>query len=120
MDRLPLRFPLRPLSGTARGQAAQRAQNHLGTLGTGNHFVEVCLDENDAVWIMLHSGSRGIGNKIGGYFIERAKHEMKRWFIDLPDEDPSWPLNTINADARGNKCLNLFLQYLPVSAGILI
>jgi tRNA-splicing ligase RtcB (3'-phosphate/5'-hydroxy nucleic acid ligase) len=68
-------------------QSAQRAQNHLGTLGTGNHFVEVCLDENDAVWIMLHSGSRGIGNRIGSYFIERAKHEMKQWFINLPDED---------------------------------
>ena len=68
-------------------QAAHRAQAHLGTLGTGNHFVEVCLDENDAVWIMLHSGSRGIGNRIGSYFIERAKHEMKRWYINLPDED---------------------------------
>ncbi|WKL58101.1 RtcB family protein [Asticcacaulis sp. ZE23SCel15] len=68
-------------------QAASRAHNHLGTLGTGNHFVEVCLDESDAVWIMLHSGSRGIGNRIGMYFIERAKHEMKRWFVNLPDED---------------------------------
>ena len=68
-------------------QASTRAANHLGTLGTGNHFVEVCLDENDAVWIMLHSGSRGVGNKIGSYFIERAKHEMKRWFVNLPDED---------------------------------
>jgi tRNA-splicing ligase RtcB len=68
-------------------QAAVRASSHLGTLGTGNHFVEVCLDENDAVWIMLHSGSRGIGNKIGAYFIERAKAEMRRWFINLPDED---------------------------------
>ena len=68
-------------------QSAARAHYHLGTLGTGNHFVEVCLDENDAVWIMLHSGSRGIGNRIGSYFIERAKFEMKRWYINLPDED---------------------------------
>ncbi|MEM1415474.1 MAG: RtcB family protein [Myxococcota bacterium] len=60
---------------------------HLGTLGTGNHFVELCLDEADAVWVMLHSGSRGIGNRIGTYFIAKAKEEMKRWFISLPDQD---------------------------------
>ena len=60
---------------------------HLGTLGTGNHFIELCLDEEDAVWVMLHSGSRGIGNRIGSYFIAKAKEEMKRWFIRLPDED---------------------------------
>jgi tRNA-splicing ligase RtcB len=68
-------------------QASQRAPAHLGTLGTGNHFVEVCLDTEDRVWIMLHSGSRGIGNRIGSYFIERAKEEMRRWFINLPDQD---------------------------------
>ncbi|HWD28858.1 MAG TPA: RtcB family protein [Rhizomicrobium sp.] len=66
---------------------AQRAPRHLGTLGTGNHFVEVCLDEADAVWVMLHSGSRGIGNAIGQHFIEKAKEDMKRWFIALPDQD---------------------------------
>jgi tRNA-splicing ligase RtcB len=60
---------------------------HLGTLGTGNHFIEVCLDESDRVWIMLHSGSRGVGNRIGSYFIEKAKEEMKRWYISLPDWD---------------------------------
>lgn len=60
---------------------------HLGTLGTGNHFVEVCLDLEQNVWVMLHSGSRGIGNRIGSYFIELAKEEMKRWFINLPDAD---------------------------------
>lgn len=64
-----------------------RAVHHLGTLGTGNHFVEVCLDENEAVWVMLHSGSRGIGNAIGRYFIEKAREDMRRWFINLPDED---------------------------------
>jgi tRNA-splicing ligase RtcB len=63
--------------------------NHTGTLGTGNHFIEVCLDENDDVWVMLHSGSRGPGNRIGSYFIEQAKREMERWFIGdyLPDKD---------------------------------
>ena len=68
-------------------KAAQRAPRHLGTLGTGNHFIELCLDEENAVWVMLHSGSRGIGNQIGQYFIERAKEDMKRWFINLPDQD---------------------------------
>ncbi len=61
--------------------------NHLGTLGGGNHFIEICLDETDAVWVMLHSGSRGIGNRIGSYFIEQAKKDMQRWFINLPDKD---------------------------------
>ena len=61
--------------------------NHLGTLGTGNHFIEVCLDEANSVWIMLHSGSRGVGNRIGSHFIELAKKEMEKWFIHLPDRD---------------------------------
>jgi tRNA-splicing ligase RtcB (3'-phosphate/5'-hydroxy nucleic acid ligase) len=60
---------------------------HLGTLGTGNHFIEVCLDQDQQVWLMLHSGSRGVGNRIGSYFIELAKQDMRRWFINLPDED---------------------------------
>ena len=61
--------------------------NHLGTLGTGNHFIEVCLDETQAVWVMLHSGSRGVGNAIGTHFIEQAKKDMERYFINLPDKD---------------------------------
>ncbi len=61
--------------------------NHLGTLGTGNHFIEVCLDEGDDVWFMLHSGSRGVGNRIGTHFIEVAKKDMERWFVHLPDKD---------------------------------
>jgi tRNA-splicing ligase RtcB len=60
---------------------------HLGTLGTGNHFIELCLDEADKVWVMLHSGSRGVGNKIGSYFIELAKAEMQRFHVNLPDRD---------------------------------
>ena len=59
----------------------------LGTLGSGNHFVEVCLDENDRVWIMLHSGSRGIGNAIGCYFIELAKRDAERVSLSLPDRN---------------------------------
>jgi tRNA-splicing ligase RtcB len=72
------------------GQAAERAPHHLGTLGSGNHFVEICLDEDDYVWIMLHSGSRGVGNRIGSYFIELAKQDMRKWFINLPDMDLSY------------------------------
>lgn len=60
---------------------------HLGTLGTGNHFIEICLDEDQRVWFMLHSGSRGVGNAIGSHFIELAKQEMRRWMINLPDQD---------------------------------
>ncbi|MBL8604304.1 MAG: RtcB family protein [Myxococcales bacterium] len=60
---------------------------HLGTLGTGNHFIELCLDESDRVWFMLHSGSRGVGNRIGSIFIAQAQREMERWFVHLPDRD---------------------------------
>ena len=67
--------------------AQSNNERHLGTLGTGNHFIELCLDENNDVWVMLHSGSRGVGGKIGGYFIELAKREMEKWFIHLPDKD---------------------------------
>jgi len=65
----------------------ERFAQQLGTLGGGNHFIEVCLDEEDAVWIMLHSGSRGCGNVIGNYFIQLAKQDMERHFISLPDKD---------------------------------
>lgn len=61
--------------------------NHLGTLGTGNHFIEVCIDERDLVWLMLHSGSRGVGNRIGTYFIELAKRDMGKHLQHLPDRD---------------------------------
>lgn len=64
--------------------------NHLGTLGGGNHFIEICLDEEQNVWFMLHSGSRGVGNLIGRTFIEYAKKDMERYFINLPDKDMSY------------------------------
>lgn len=69
-------------------RAAKRARYHCGTLGTGNHFIEICLDEENHVWVMLHSGSHGIGNAIGTYFIERAKEYMRRWFITPPRRRP--------------------------------
>ena len=69
--------------------AKANSLHHLGTLGTGNHFIEVCLDESGRVWTMLHSGSRGIGNAIGQHFVTIAKQEAKRWHVELPD--PHWP-----------------------------
>ena len=59
----------------------------MGTLGSGNHFIEVCVDENKDVWIMLHTGSRGIGNAIGQYFIALAKKDMGKHIHKLPDKD---------------------------------
>jgi tRNA-splicing ligase RtcB (3'-phosphate/5'-hydroxy nucleic acid ligase) len=59
----------------------------IGTLGGGNHFIELCLDEADRVWIMLHSGSRGIGNVMGRYFIAAAQKDMRRHQVNLPDRD---------------------------------
>lgn len=61
--------------------------NQMGSLGGGNHFIEVCLDEADQVWVMLHSGSRGIGNAIADHFIKLARKDMERWMINLPDRD---------------------------------
>ncbi|HYF47430.1 MAG TPA: RtcB family protein [Acidimicrobiales bacterium] len=65
----------------------KKAINQFGTLGSGNHFVEVCLDERDHVWVVLHSGSRGIGHQLAKVHIEGAKRDMKKFFIDLPDPD---------------------------------
>ncbi|PHS16860.1 MAG: RNA-splicing ligase RtcB [Kangiella sp.] len=62
----------------------------MGTLGSGNHFIEICIDENKDVWIMLHSGSRGIGNAIGRYFISKAKKDMQGHMQNLPDRDLSY------------------------------
>ena len=59
----------------------------LGTLGSGNHFIEVTADEKGAVWLFLHSGSRGVGNKIATHHIKVAQESAKRWWIDLPDPD---------------------------------
>jgi tRNA-splicing ligase RtcB len=64
-----------------------RTYEHLGTLGTGNHFIEICLDERDQVWVMLHSGSRGVGNRIGTYFIALARKDMRQHIANLPDKD---------------------------------
>jgi tRNA-splicing ligase RtcB len=74
---------------TVRGA---QSVTHLGSLGGGNHFIEVCLDEEDRVWAMLHSGSRGIGNRIGTFFIARAREALDRRQLTrpLPDKDLAW------------------------------
>lgn len=68
----------------------QTWQKQLGTLGGGNHFIELCVDEQAQVWVMLHSGSRGLGNCIGTYFIELAKKEAQHRFGHVPDKDLSY------------------------------
>jgi tRNA-splicing ligase RtcB len=62
----------------------------MGSLGGGNHFIELCLDESDRVWVMLHSGSRGVGNCIGRYFIAQAREAMQKRDAHLPDRDLAW------------------------------
>lgn len=68
---------------------AHKIAGQLGTLGGGNHFIELCLDEAGDVWVMLHSGSRGTGNMVGTYFINRAREELARRVLDfhVPDKD---------------------------------
>ena len=70
-----------------RVKAYVKYAGQIGTLGSGNHFIELCTDENDDVWVMLHSGSRGIGNMIGKHYIDKAKRDMEKYFITLPDAD---------------------------------
>lgn len=70
-----------------RGVLNKNMERQIGSLGSGNHFIELCIDESQDVWIMLHSGSRGVGNLIGRYFIEKAKKRMEQYFISLPDGD---------------------------------
>jgi tRNA-splicing ligase RtcB (3'-phosphate/5'-hydroxy nucleic acid ligase) len=79
------KHPLIEAKNTRTGWVCQ-----LGSLGGGNHFIELCLDEEDRVWVMLHSGSRGIGNRIGTYFIERAREHAQKLDRHLPDRDLAW------------------------------
>ena len=81
---------LEDLAATAEFDPATYAGHwrmQLGSLGSGNHFIEVSVDETDAVWMFLHSGSRGVGNKIAQHHIKVAQRQMKQWWIDLPNPD---------------------------------
>ena len=71
-------------------------KRQLGSLGSGNHFIEVTADETDAVWLFLHSGSRGIGNKIAQHHIKVARQLMERYYIDLPDPDLAYLVEGID------------------------
>lgn len=82
-----LQSVVNPVFGTDFCAFMNKVVPQLGTLGGGNHFIELCLDETNQVWIMLHSGSRGVGNMIGSYYIDKAKEQMALWLIDLPDKD---------------------------------
>ena len=66
---------------------AKHWRNQLGSLGSGNHFIEVSVDESDTVWMFLHSGSRGVGNRIAQHHIKVAQRLAKQWWIDLPNPD---------------------------------
>ncbi|MEA1264678.1 RtcB family protein [Microbacterium sp. STF-2] len=74
-------------NGFDPAQYAGNWRRQLGTLGSGNHFIEVSVDELDRVWLFLHSGSRGVGNKIAGHHIAVAQRLARQWWIDLPDPD---------------------------------
>jgi tRNA-splicing ligase RtcB len=83
----PLWDRYRVLISKTPGIKNNNAAYQIGSLGSGNHFIELCIDEAQDVWVMLHSGSRGVGNLIGRYFIEKAKRRMEQYFISLPDGD---------------------------------
>lgn len=83
----PMPASVAKVFGGNENVAGQKAGMQLGTLGSGNHFIEICIDENEDVWVMLHSGSRGIGNMIGSYYITKGKELMEQFHITLPDGD---------------------------------
>lgn len=82
-----MRTILNPLFGGNYDKFHAKAASQMGSLGSGNHFIELCIDENQDVWVMLHSGSRGIGNMIGTHYIAKAKRQMEQFFITLPDDN---------------------------------
>ena len=86
-DRLDLVVKKHPALMKMQKQFARTWLCQLGSLGGGNHFIELCLDEAQRVWVMLHSGSRGIGNVMGRYFIDAAKKDMQRHQVNLPHRD---------------------------------
>lgn len=89
-----------PPSTEVSPRQREKIVRQLGSLGGGNHFVEVCLDENDDVWLMLHSGSRGIGKELAEGHVEKAKGLMRQWFIELEHPDLAYfPEHTPEFDA---------------------
>ena len=95
-------------------------RKQIGTLGGGNHFIELCLDENNYLWIMLHSGSRGPGNRIGNYFIEKAKLDMQDQLSTLPDADLAYL--TSNTELFNDYCfaVNWAQRYASFNRSIMM
>lgn len=96
---------------------AYNTANHLGTLGGGNHFVELCLDTEQNLWVMLHSGSRGLGNKIGQYFIERAQQECEKYFIKLPNKDLAYLVEKTDLFDDYVEAVSLAQDYAALNRG---
>lgn len=92
----------------------------VGTLGGGNHFVELCLDENDDVWVMLHSGSRNFGNRIGTEFISKAKEEMERWLIHLPEKDLAYLPEGSELFNDYTACVEVAQEYARVNREVMM
>jgi tRNA-splicing ligase RtcB (3'-phosphate/5'-hydroxy nucleic acid ligase) len=90
---------------------SKNAAWHLGTLGTGNHFIELSEDEEHRIWVVLHSGSRGFGNRIGTYFTNLAKEKCKQWFVRLPDADLAYFPQGTDEFNDYLKALNLAQKY---------
>lgn len=95
--------PFDELGKAHPGAISKNAERHLGTLGTGNHFIEVCteIDNPDSnLWVVIHSGSRGLGNRIGTYFTKLAGDLCKKWGVQLPNKDLGYlPIGTPEYDA---------------------
>jgi len=83
----------------------------MGSLAAATHFIELCLDESERLWVMLHSGSRGIGNCIGQYFIAAAREVMMKTDIHLPDRDLGW-------FSEGSKLFDDYVEAVGVGAGL--
>lgn len=99
---------------------AHNTANHLGTLGGGNHFVELCLDTEGSLWIMLHSGSRGLGNKIGYYFIERAQQECEKFYISLPHKDLAYLVDGTDLFADYVDAVSMAQRYAAMNRAIMM
>ena len=97
-----------------------RPDIQVGTLGGGNHFIEVCLDEAGSVWIMLHSGSRGAGNAIGTYFTELARNRIREKGVELEDRDLSWLEEGSPAFAAYWKALEWAQEYARVNREVML
>jgi tRNA-splicing ligase RtcB len=97
-----------------------KVSNQLGTLGGGNHFIEICLDEKQQVWIMLHSGSRGTGNIIGKHFIGKAKEQMEQMHITLPDPDLAYLVEGGAYFADYRKAVSWAQEYAKESRAVML